>query len=881
MKQKGWHALSIDDALNQFHTTKEGLNTTQVNKQTESFGQNELPREQVAAWWIVLARQFVGPMVLVLVVAALLSAVLQEWVDTAVIVAAVLLNTVIGFIQENKANRSLEQLRNLVQPKAIVRREGKEQEILAREIVPGDLLVLSTGDQVTADARLIEVVDLDVNEAALTGESLPIKKNLAALGVGTVLAERENMVYAGTHVVGGRGIAIVIATGLQTEIGKIASLVKEAKEGVTPLQAQLKQLARWLATFIIGAIAVLFVVGLLADHEWFEMVELGIALAVAAIPEGLLLSVTVVLAIGMQRILKRKSLVRKLVAAETLGSVSVICSDKTGTITEGEMRVVEIVAGKEVCRVEKGEVLKGVCKEILAMCVVCNDVVATKKKGAWEFRGSPTERALMLAGTEQKIDPKKIRKDYERFAEIPFDSAHKYMVTLNTWEKEQRMILKGAPEKVLAFSGKMFVDGKVQPLTAARKGKLEAQAAQLTEQGLRLIAVGYKTATKKTVLKKGALKEFVFLGFVGLRDPLRKDARKQIERARAAGVRTVIITGDHPKTARAIGKEAGVLTNEKGVVTGDELDKWSDTALMKKVENIHIYARVEPRHKIRIVNAWKARGEVVAMTGDGVNDAPALKASDIGVALGSGTEVAKQSSDIVLLNNDLATITAAIEQGRVIFDNIRKIVIYLLTSSFTEIVLVGGAILIGLPTPLLAVHILWINIVQDSFPSMALTMDPGEKDILLRPPRPRDEPVLNKEALTIIFAVGLLSDLVLFGIFIWYLSMGDLALARTLMFVAVGLNALLYIFAVRSLHQSVFKMNPFSNQWLLASVAFGFGFMLLALLFPPIRDAFELTALTLSDWGILLMIGLVKVFAIELVKLYFNYKTKKADLLSV
>jgi Ca2+-transporting ATPase len=880
MNMSEWHSNEYAAVLVAQKSTENGLTSAGVKAKRKAHGLNELPREPVAAWWLVLVRQFTGPMVLVLVVAAFLSAALQEWVDMAVILAAVLLNTVIGFLQENKANRSLEQLRSLVQPKAIVRRGGVEKEILARNIVPGDILVLSTGDQVTADVRLIETVDLEINESALTGESLPIKKQCDALDVGVALAERTNMAYAGTHVVAGRGLAVVVGTGLKTEIGNIASLVKEAKEGETPLQEQLKQLARWLAIFIMGAIGVLFVLGIMSQREWYEMVELGIALAVAAIPEGLLLSVTVVLAIGMQRILKRKSLVRKLVAAETLGSVSVICSDKTGTITEGEMRVVQIVAGEQMCVFEKGAVPTGACKEILDICLVCNDAIATKQKGKWELRGSPTERALILAGTQVKVDINALKAMHERFAEIPFDSAHKYMATLNKWEKGYAVLLKGAPEKVLGFSAFILENGKEQPLTAVQKGKLESQAAQLTEQGVRLIAVGYKKTKKSDRIKKESLKDFVFLGFVGLADPLRKDAREQIARARQAGVRTVIITGDHPKTARAIGKEAGVLANEKGVVTGDELDEWSDAALRKKVPSIHIYARVEPRHKIRIVNAWQARGEVVAMTGDGVNDAPALKAADIGVALGSGTEVAKQSSDLVLLNNDLGTITAAIEQGRVIFENIRKIVIYLLTSSFTEIILVGGAILAGLPTPLLAVHILWINIVQDSFPSMALTMDPGEKDILRHPPRPRTEPVLNKEALTIIFAVGLISDLFLFGIFLWYLGMGDVALARTLMFVAVGLNALLYIFAVRSLRQSVFMMNPFSNKWLVGSVVFGFGFMFFALLFPPIRDAFELTTLHLSDWGILLMIGLVKVLAIEVVKLYFNFKNKNADQVS-
>ena len=879
MQQNGfiWHEETVEECLRVLETQKEGLSSPKALSRIQDFGKNELPREKVAPWWRVLVQQFIGPMVMVLVVAALLSAILQEWVDTSVIVAAILLNTTIGFFQEYKANKSLEQLRSLVQPKAMVRRDGKDKEIDAQLLVPGDLLVLQTGDQVTADARIIELSNLEINEAALTGESMPIKKKFVALSVGTVLAERVNMVYAGTNVVAGHALAVIVATGLNTEIGKIAQLVKEAKETKTPLQVQLQRLAKWLSIFIVIAICLLFLLGIMTNRGWFEMIELSIALAVAAIPEGLLLSVTVVLAIGMQRILKRKSLVRRLIAAETLGSVSVICSDKTGTITEGEMRVVRIATFEQEKDFTKANTpFSSTEEKIIDICLLCNDAAVSQRDGEnREFRGSSTERALLMAGYQAGKDVLVLKKENLRLAEIPFDSAHKFMATIHSWNGKGALLMKGAPEKVLASCSQIEQNGETRVIDLITKEQLEKTAESLTEEGLRLIAIAYKPIKQKNEIASADLQELFFLGFVCLRDPLRKEAKEQIEIAKKAGVRTVIITGDHPKTAQAIGREAGIVTSAEQVVVGLDLDAWSDKELQERVPFITIYARVEPRHKIRIVNAWKARGEVVAMTGDGVNDAPALKAADIGVALGSGTEVAKQSSDLVLLNNDLGTITAAIEQGRVIFDNIRKIVIYLLTSSFTEIILIGGAILFGYPTPLLAVHILWINIVQDSFPSMALTLDPGDPDILSQPPRPRSEPVLNKESLTIIFFVGLISDMVLFFLFLWYLATTqDVALARTVMFIAVGLNALLYVFSIRSLHRSIFRMNPFSNPWLIGGVVFGFGFMFFALFVPFMKEAFALESLRLFDWGILLIMGVLKVGAIEVVKCWFNRKSR-------
>ncbi|MCR4314212.1 MAG: HAD-IC family P-type ATPase [Candidatus Uhrbacteria bacterium] len=878
-----WHTSMIDEVLNLVQTTQQGLSTEEATRRLARDGKNALPTHVSDPWWKVLVRQFMSPMILVLLVAGAISLVLGDLVDASVIAAAIFVNTLIGFVQEYKANKALEELRSLVQPKSIVFRDGKETSVFAHAIVPGDLLVLHTGDRVTADARLLEAVDLMINEATLTGESFPVRKTLSMLAAETSLAERCNMVYAGTSVVGGRGRAIVVATGIETELGRIAKLVEETQETQTPLQEQLGRLARWLATLVVGLVGVLFVVGIFSGRTFVEMFEMSVALSVAAIPEGLIVSVTIVLAIGMQRILHRKSLVRRLVAAETLGSVSIICSDKTGTITQGEMRVTHLITPKQTWThpFPLGEEPGSGMRKLFEVMALCNDAVIVEHDPD-PLRGSPTERALMAAVLEQKLDPKTLSFKFPRVWEIPFDSAFKYMVTAHMAGKNTDVFMKGAPDVILPFCSNIQIDGKTGKLTNAHQEELAQQVLTLTRKGMRLIAVAARTLDPtQPPLSRATLGGFTFFGFVGLRDPLRPQAREQIAQALGAGIRTVIVTGDHPETARAIGIEAGLVVGSDSVVVGSQLDGWSDEELQSRVEDISIYARVEPRHKIRIVNAWQARGEVVAMTGDGVNDAPALKAADIGVAVGSGTEVAKQASDLVILDNDLGTITAAIEEGRVIFDNIRKTTVYLLADSFTEMILIGGSILIGLPIPLLPAQILWINLVADSFPNVGLTMEPAEKDVMKLPPRPRTQAILNREMLLIIFFIGVVTDLLLFGLYLWLLrTIPDVGEIRSIMFAAVGIDSLLYIFAVKSFRRTIFRINPFSNLWLIAGVGIGFGLMLLALIHPFFQGVFEITPLTLPDWGLLLMIGVVKLVAIELTKEFFLLRKRNTSKLS-
>lgn len=876
--QKQWHAITPKEALESFSVGKEGLTSQKVERTHEVHGFNELPSKKADPWWKVLFQQFTSPLIVILILAAVLSALIHEWVDAGVIMAAVVLNTIIGFVQEFKANKALEHLRSLVQPHAMVIRDGKEIEVEAREIVPGDILVLRTGDQVTADARIIELVDLHVNEAALTGESMPIEKQVAKVETGALLAERVNMVYAGTNIVGGRGLAIVVATGFNSELGKIAALVEQTEETDTPLQEQLVQLARWVAIIVTVLVVLLFLLGISRGEGMVKMFEMSVALAVAAIPEGLVVSVTIILAIGMQRILKRRSLVRRLVAVETLGSVSIICSDKTGTITEGEMRVTHIATTEGVAAITESKSLhQKPIESIWKISGLCNDAKAVTEDGELVTKGSPTERALLQAVIDLDLHAQLESNTYERLAEIPFDSAHKYMVTRNRFDGSVALLAKGAPTKIFGFCQYMLRGGRKVKLADEEREAIEEQVHEMTQKGLRLIAFALKDGVDESdEISKDALEGFTFLGFVGLRDPLRAEAKEQIAAAKRAGVQTVVITGDHPETARAIGAEAGLVAGPENVVIGSKLDEWTDAELEKRVKHIRIYARVEPRHKIRIVKAWQARGEVVAMTGDGVNDAPALKAADIGIAVGAGTEVAKQASDVVILNNDLGTITSAIEEGRVIFDNIRKTTVYLMSGSFTEIILIGAAMLMGLPIPLLPVHILWINLVADSFPNAGLTLEPAERDVMNVKPRPRGEPVLNRDMITITFLIGIITASVLIFLYVFLLGMGEsVEKMRTIMFAAVGIDTLIYVFAVKSFRRTIFRINPFSNLYLLGGIGVGFGLMLLALLHPFFQGIFEIVPLSLSDWGLLLMIGVMKLFAIEIAKEFILIRRQK------
>lgn len=877
-----WHALEMKEIFRQLKTSEHGLTFEEAKKRLTKFGPNKLPEEKKLTQVQIFLHQFKNPLIFVLFTAAFISLFLKHLTDFWIILAVITISTLIGFFQENKANKAIIKLREMVRYKAKVLRNGHEAVVPIEDLVPGDIIFLSPGDKVPADARILELQNLEVIEAALTGESAPSKKQVVVLDIKTPLADRENMVYMGTVVAKGKAKAVVAETGDRTELGHIVTLVKEVTEEKTPLQKQILRFSKFLSLLIFIVVIVIFLIGSLAGRSFFEMFLISVAVAVAAIPEGLLPALTVILAIGMQKILKHNGLVRRMIAAETLGSVSVICSDKTGTLTEGEMRVAHIlVQGKNFGETnhEKEKLF------ILKIGLLCNNAVVENPEDElheWKILADPTEKALLLAGVQAGLDKEALEKEMPRLAEIPFDAEYKYMATLHRCQmsnaKRQNFIYaKGAPEKILAMVSNIEADGSVKKLTEDKRQEIQRELENFVSRGLRCLALAYKKVeSEKTILNHSDLKNLVLVGLVALKDPLRPDAKEAIALCQEAGIRPVIVTGDHRLTAKAIVEELGLKVTPQNILEGKDLDQLSDEELRKKVEKIIIYARVEPKHKLRIINAWQARGKVVAMTGDGVNDAPALKAANIGVALGSGTDVAKEVSDIVLLDNNFHTIVEAVRRGRIVFNNIRSVVVYLLSGGFTEMIVVGGAVLLGFPLPLLPAQILWIKLMEDATPAMALSFEEGDPEgVMQEPPRKVGEPILNRSMKKLIAVYASIMDLSLLGMFIYFWkTTADLAYARTIVFVGLGIVSVLYIYSVRNLQKSIFRMNPFSNKFLVFSTVLGLGLILAALYIPFFQNILKTVSLGGGEWLLLGSYCLLSLFLIELGKWLFIIKRK-------
>ncbi len=883
MNKQAWHSYKIEEIFEKLNSNKNGLGQKEAKNRLAKFGLNKLPEEKRLTRLVILFEQFKSPLIYILAIATVVSFLLKEWADATVILMVVVINTVIGYFQETKANRAIEQLKKMVEHRVIVLREGHEKEINTKDLVLGDIILLKAGDRVPADARLIENKDLQADEAALTGESFPLTKSLDILDKGTVLADRENMVFMGTTITRGKAKAVVCEIGVNTELGQIATLIKETKEEKTPLQKRLAHFSKIISIVILVICFIIFFTGVLQGKSVFEMFTIAVAVAVAAIPEGLIIAVTVILALGMQKILKHKALIRKLIAAETLGSTSVICTDKTGTLTEARMEVSHILTGKEELLSENHKFSKEITKSIghekaLRIGLLCNNVVIENPEEElkkWVIIGDPTEQALLLGAVHSGLNPEELDKLEPRIDEIPFDSERKYMVTLNKLEKGKNIVyIKGAPEKILAMASKIEINGQLESLTKEKTKILAKNYDKLTSKGLRVLAVGYKKTKDENLDNfKG---DIIFMGLIALKDPLRKEARETIDLCQKAGIRLVIVTGDHKLTAKAIGQEVGLAAKEENILEGYELDKLSDDEFKKLVKKIEIYARVEPKHKIRIVNAWQSLGEVVAMTGDGVNDAPAIKSADIGIALGSGTEVTKETSDMILMDDNFKTIVAAVRQGRIIYENIRKVILYLLSDSFTEVILIGGSLLLGLPLPVTAAQILWVNLVEDGLPNFALAFEPGEKEVMKDKPRKAKEPILNTEMKILIFAIGIITDIVLFGLYFYLLKSGleDFNHIRTFIFTALGLDSLLFVFSCRSLRFNIWHKNPFSNRYLIFAVCIGFLMLFGAVYIPFLQGFLKTVPLSRLDWLILIPLAIFKISAIEITKWFFIVKKK-------
>ena len=884
-----WHARNPDEALRELGSSPSGLSGQEAASRLASFGPNELPKTADKRWLRLLLAQFKNILILILLFAAAVSLVLGETVEAITILVIVLMSIGLGFVQEYRAERAIAALRKVAAPVARVRRGGREFSIPARELVPGDLIVLATGDRIPADGRLLESANLRSDESVLTGESMPVDKDVDTIPAADApLAERRDMVYSGTVVAYGRGVALVTATGVQTEFGKVTGLLGEIEAAPTPLQQNLVHIARVLAGGALLVVLLVVAAGLFRGVPLLEMFVFGVALAVAVVPEALPAVVIISLALGVQRMARRNALIKHLPAVETLGSTSVICADKTGTLTRDEMTVRRILTADQVISVtgtgyepvgefrsEEGLVEPDpVVVEMLRGAVLASDAQLMREEGQWQIQGDPTEGALVVVAAKAGVDAGQLRRAAPRTWEIPFESETKRMTTAHRIDDRQIAYVKGAPEVVLAACDRCLSQSGEQPLTQDRRDNINRATGELARDALRVIAVARKEVTTPEDADTG----LVLLGLVGMLDPPRKTAKRAVQVCRGAGIRPIMITGDHPDTARAVAVELGILEPKGRVLTGAELDRLEQPAYLAELETISVYARVSPEHKLRVIEAWQSRGHVVAMTGDGVNDAPALKRADVGVAMGrTGTDVSREAAAMTLTDDRFVSIVGAVEEGRGIFANVRKYLMYLLSSNIGEIGLIGGATLLGMPLPLTAVQILYVNLATDGFPAIALAVDPPEGDLMQRPPRDPRTGVFAGPVILLMILGGAWSMVVTLMLFYWGLKSGvGGATATSLTFAALVLIQFLKAYGVRSDRHSVF-MRPFANRWL--NLAIVWELFLLALIFyvPPLQAAFGTHALSFREWLIVAAIALSIVPVLESGKALLRWRSLAAD----
>jgi len=887
------YALTPEAVTDHWGThAKQGLSEELATERFEEFGPNLLEAVGRVSPWRQFASQFTEFIVLVLIAAAVLSGILQEWMDAIAILVIVVLNAILGFIQEYRAERALEALKKMAAPMARVIRHGEARNVPAEELVPGDVIALAMGDLVPADARLLEDHLLQVDEASLTGESVPVKKKAeAVLRENAPLADRCNMVYSSTVVTYGKGTALVTATGMGTELGKIAHLVQTVGRESTPLQDQLDKVGKLLVYGCILIVAAVFGLGLWRGVPPVEMFLTAVSLAVAAIPEGLPAVVTIALALGVRRMVQRNALIRKLPSVETLGSATIICTDKTGTLTQSEMTVRKIGLLDRTIDVtgdgydpEGGFFIDGRSVDpgehdlrlALRIGVLCNN--ASLKRGGqegsrWQVIGDPTEGALLSVAGKAGLWLSDLVADYSMLEELPFDSNRKRMSTI--WRGPHGGLtayVKGAPDVVVGLCTRIQDNGRARPATAADRERLLSLNHQLADEAMRVLAVAYRDLEEKFAepTVDQVERELVFAGLMAMKDPPRSEAKEAIATARRAGLEVVMITGDHKSTAVAIAKELELYGDGDIAFTGSELDEIDDERLTEIVEKIRVYARVSPEHKLRIVRAWGKRGHIVAMTGDGVNDAPALKEADIGIAMGiTGTDVSKEASDMILTDDNFASIVAAVEEGRAIFDNIRRFIHFLLSCNIGELLAMFLASLLGLPLPLLPIQILWVNLATDSLPALALGVEPAEPGGMERPPRPPSEGVITKRIASVMLMQGTVIGLLTLGAFVfeYFVMGGSVERARVVAFSTTIFAQNVHAFNVRSNRYSVFKLGLFTNPWLL--VAFGVVILSeLAVIYVPfLQPIFKTMPLGAQDWALVVTLGLMPLVVVEIIKL--------------
>lgn len=878
--------MSAEETLSSLDSVERGLSREEAERRLGVYGRNELEKYEGPSTLSIILAQINNPLVYVLLAATAISFAVHHAIDACVILGVVVLNTIIGFVQEHRAERAMEALRELAAPNATVRRGGEQMVVPAVSLVPGDIIILATGDKAPADARIISLSNLKMEEAALTGESVPVDKKKEALAEDTSLAERENMVYASTIVTYGRGEAVVTATGSSTEVGKIAQEVANVEREPTPLQHKLAELGRTMAILALALAAVVFLVGIYRKIEFVEIFLFSIASAVASIPEGLPAVVTIVLAIGLQRMAAKNAIVRKLPAVETLGSATVICSDKTGTLTKNEMTVKAIwTCGGQFEVVGEGYELHGEItlngtpieisdydqlRLLLEAGALCNDAELMHEGAEHKIIGDPTEAALVVAAEKAAISKEGLKSRLPRIEEIPFDSRYLYMATLHRGENENFVFVKGAPERIIELCTEtMLCDGVKGFDDELKKQTIEANHA-LAANGLRVLGIAYKKepADKSSIAHTDLESGLVFLGLAGMIDPPRPEAIEAIKEAKRAGIRVIMATGDNIVTGRAIASQMGILREDGEAVDGKEFSAMSDEELAARVDKIDVFARVEPEHKLRLIDALRKRGHIVGMTGDGVNDAPALKKADIGISMGiTGTDVAKEASEMVLADDNFASIVKAIAEGRVIFNNIKKVVTYLLSTNAGEQVIIIGTVLLGMPFPLTTAQILWINLVTDSLPALALAADPSREDILAEPPRDPKASILSKGVLIRIIMVAVIMAIGTITLFHWENPDTNLDKARTMAFASMGIFQLINSFNMRSAKKSIFALGVFSNKYLIGAVAVCAALQVAAINTPFAQQIFKTVPLSLAEWGIVVAVSSSVLWIVEIRKL--------------
>lgn len=893
MTENKVHLLDKHEVVEMLNVSlTDGLSSDIANERLKTYGYNEIVSKKEVTLFEIFLNQFKDFLVIILIIASVISILIGEVTDSVVIILIVILNAILGAAQESRANKAMEALKRMAAPEAKVIRDGHIIEIPARELVPGDVVLLEAGNYVPADLRLVECINLKIDEASLTGESVPVDKNADIVLKDEVsLGDRINCAFMGTVVTHGRGKGIAVNTGKNTEIGKIAEMIQTTSEEATPLQRKLADTGKILGIASLVICGVIFVIGLIRGIPVLEMFMTAVSLAVAAIPEGLPAVITIVLAIGMQRMVKRHVIVKKLHAVETLGSVTVICSDKTGTLTQNEMTVTKIYTNRKFYDVS-GEgynpegkfYLDGVevnpiedvnLRQLLTIGLLCNDAkleetVANEEK-KWRIIGDPTEGAIVVAAAKGGMYSKDLEKVMPRLQEIPFDSERKRMTTFHPAEKGYVAFIKGAPDIIINLSSRIYKEGEIVPIT--EKNKQEALNAnhEMASQALRVLAIAYKEleSIPKTPEPENIEKDLIFVGLIGMIDPPRPEVKEAIKVCKRAGIKPVMITGDYKDTAVAIAKELSMIENENQVLTGLELDKLDEKELSENVKDVSVYARVSPMHKLKIVDAIKRNMQIVAMTGDGVNDAPALKKADIGVAMGiTGTDVAKEAADMILTDDNFASIVAAVEEGRIIYSNIRKFIFYLLSCNIAEILIIFLAMLMGLPVPLKPIQLLWVNLLTDAFPALALGMEGKEPDIMQKPPRKPDEPIIDKSMQIQIAVQGTALTVAVLGTFIYGLHYtSEIQAARTYAFATMIFGELLRAYTARSERFSVFKIGFFKNKYMVASTMLSLLLLIGVIYLPFLRTVFNTVTLSYFDWLIIVAFSLIPFTVAELSKL--------------